>query len=248
MGTPVVAVGNHKGGSGKSITTHYLAHLWARAGRRVLAVDLDDQGTLSARCGVEEPGTTVADLLVGDGAEICRGQLWAAQGRGALDRVPAFDLIPADYRLAWAAAKMQASAPNHAFLRRALAGLAGEYDAVLLDLPPSAGIVVINALCAATHLLLAATPTVESVEGIARMKRMVDDVRDAVGSAPEVVGVAATQAVVRTVSHAEHLAALGNEVLGVIPLRLGQDAGAQLMYAYEPLADAVWGRVTCSKG
>lgn len=235
--TTILAVANHKGGSGKTLTVHQLAQHLAAAGRSVLAVDLDDQGTLSARCAVRQPSATVADLLVGDG--VIDERVRIASGVGVY-----FDLIPADHRLAWAAAKMQASSPNHAFLRRALAPLDG-YDLILLDCPPSAGIVMINALCAASHLLVAATPTVESLDGIARMKAMVDDIRDAVGSAPALVGIVATQAVPRSLSHQQHLAHFGDELLCTVPLRVGVDAPAQLFAAYAPLAAAIQEAVPC---
>ena len=234
MTIPIVAVANHKGGSGKTITVHLLAQHLAAAGRRVLAVDLDDQGTLSARFGLRSPGSTIADHLVGEDAFICEQPT-----------VPGLDVIPADHRLAWAAAKMQASSPNHAFLKRALARVADGYDLVLLDCPPAANIVMINALCAASHLLVAATPTVESLDGAARMKIMLDDIRDQVGRAPALLGIVATQAVPRSLSHQEHLARFGAELLCTVPLRVGVDAPAQLYAAYAPLAAALREMIPC---
>jgi chromosome partitioning protein len=236
--TPIIAVANHKGGAGKTTTAYHLARHLARS-QMVLAVDLDDQGTLTARlAGRQTLRHTVADVLLRE----------ESVERAALSVAPNLDLLPADTKLSWAAAKIQAMSPNHMFLARALSQSLGaqDYDLVILDCPPSADIVIVNALMAATHLVMAATPTVESYEGTLRMKVMVSDLADLTGRQPEMLGIVATQVVGNSKSHQRYLAEMGRDLLGCVPLRVGVDAAEQLHEAYGPVAEAISRKVDAS--
>jgi chromosome partitioning protein len=225
--TPIIAVANHKGGAGKTTTAYYLALHLAKT-MRVLAVDLDDQAGLTSRMRADRTlERTVADVLLRE-ATIEEAVITAVDGWPSL--------VPADTRLSWAAAKLQAMSPNHLFLARALAA-ASEYDVILLDCPPSADIVIVNAMMAATHLVMAATPTVESFEGTLRMRAMVGDLADMTGRQPEILGIVATQVVSNSKSHQRYLQEMGDEgLLGCVPMRVGVDASQQLFDAYAPVA------------
>ena len=233
--TPIIAVANHKGGSGKTTTAYHLsAWLAINEGLRVLAVDLDDQGGLTSRMPVERPFLyTVADVLLRD-ATLEQARLVA----GVYDE-GCLHLLPADTRLAWAAAKLQAMSPNHMFLARALAK-ATDYDAIVLDCPPSADIVIVNALMAATHLVIAATPTIESYDGMVRMSAMIDDLGEMTGRCPERLGVVATQVVTNSKAHNAYIYRMGvYNLLGCVPMRVGVDASTQIAAAYAPIVGAV---------
>lgn len=237
MNCPVIAVANHKGGSGKTTTCYYMARELVDRGQRVLVVDLDDQGTLTYRLtkGKDWP-LTIADLLTGaasfeDGLIALRCHSLVSGGR--------LCVVPADHRLAWAAARIQAMSPNHMFLRKGLAGQREEYDVILLDCPPSADIVIVNALVAADLVLMCATPSPESWAGMERMRSMVADLNDAGVSQARVMGIIATQVVERANLHRAHLLKMEEDLIGSIPMRIGIDADAQLAAAYKPVADAI---------
>jgi chromosome partitioning protein len=236
--TPIIAVANHKGGAGKTTTAYYLALHLAKT-MRVLAVDLDDQAGLTSRMTTERTfERTVADVLLRE-ATVAEAIYPACDSPGWPS------LVPADTRLSWAAAKLQAMSPNHLFLARALAA-ASDYDVILLDCPPSADIVIVNAMMAATHLVMAATPTVESFEGTLRMRAMIGDLADMTGRQPEILGIVATQVVGNSKSHQRYLAEMRTEamlgdygLLGCVPMRVGVDASQQLFDAYADVAQRI---------
>ncbi|GIV73561.1 ParA family protein [Caldilinea sp.] len=231
---PILAFVNHKGGSGKTTSAYYVATDWAARGIRTLAVDLDSQGTLSQRLADASPSSrepTVAELLA---ATLNREVMVESP---AVKVAPCMGLLPADYRLGWVAAKMQGASPNHNILQRALRPLLEPWDAVILDCPPSADIVIINALVAASHVVICATPTPESWEGQARMRLMLADLADSLGQAPGLLGLVATQVVERAILHRTHLRMMGDDLLGTVPLRVGVNQGRELAAAYRPIAD-----------
>lgn len=235
MTTPIIAFCNHKGGSGKTTSAYYIAALWSSMGINTLAIDLDSQGTLSRRmsgAGSRDAGDpTIADLLA---STMHRGDLDADDCILSTGRC---DLIPADHRLGWVAAKMQAHSPNHNILQRAIKPLTPHWDAIIMDCPPSADIIIVNALVAATHAVICATPTPESWDGQERMRAMIADIAESIGQAPAVLGLLATQTVERAHLHRMHMQKMDPDLIGSVPLRIGVDQDAQLLAAYRPLAE-----------
>lgn len=233
--TPIIAIANHKGGAGKTTTAYHLARHLADDGLAVLAIDLDDQGTLTSRSPIDRQFRhTVADVLLREATLEQARQVAAVVHAGHLH------LLAADSRLSWAAAKIQAMSPNHMFLARALERTASEYDAIVLDCPPSAGIIIVNALMAATHLVIAATPTIESYDGALRMGSMLDELAEATSRRPEYLGIVATQVVGNSKSHQRYLDLMRSNLLGCVPMRVGVDATQQISDAYGPIAARIW--------
>ncbi len=149
MTRTTIAIGNQKGGTGKTTTTLNLGVALVERGRRVALVDMDPQASLSISLGVEEPPASIADVL-GDhepGTHTLSQVLRAGgNGKGRLF------LVPSDITLASAALGMERRIGRELLLKRALQPLKVDY--VLVDCPPDLGILTINALVAADQVLI----------------------------------------------------------------------------------------------
>ncbi len=164
----IVAIANQKGGVGKTATTVTLASFAARAGARVLVMDLDLQANATEVLEVDTTELpTMADLMLTPGAhvsEIIVETSWKV------------DLAPAESTLARVERELQ----SFKTLRKAMDGLDG-YDVVLMDCPPSLGALTRNALTAATQVLAVTTPTLHSLDGMGLLSQAVGYIRNGAG-------------------------------------------------------------------
>ncbi|RMD76372.1 MAG: ParA family protein, partial [Chloroflexi bacterium] len=143
----IVAIANQKGGVGKTTTAVNVAGELARRGRRVLLVDIDPQGNATTSLGIAKASLTVTtyDLLLGSASP---ETLPLATGRERLD------LIPADQELAGAAVELVGVERREWRLHDGLVPLLPRYDWIIIDCPPSLGLLTLNALCAANAVLI----------------------------------------------------------------------------------------------
>jgi chromosome partitioning protein len=180
------AVVNQKGGVGKTTTAINLASGLARAGFSTLLVDLDPQGNATTGLGVAKSGlthTTYHAMIEGHALQPL-----------AIESVPGLDLEPAHVDLAGAELELaQLPAGREGRLREALRGLDGRYAFVLLDCPPSLGLLTVNALVAADAVLLPVQCEFFALEGLGQLLTTVGRVRDAWNPALSVAGVLVTQ-------------------------------------------------------
>lgn len=234
MIAPIIAVACHKGGTGKTTTAYWLAREFARLNRLQILIDLDPLATLTRLAELGVGGPTIADVLLGECA------LFDAKRAARLGPAPV-NIVGADSKLAWAAAYMQAQSPNHKFLYNALRGLPANVTAVI-DCPPSAGNLIVNALVAATHVVIPVEPETEAIDGMLHMLDMVGDCQD-LGNGARVIGVVITRANANVLRHQQGIERIekeldtrGLEVIGVVPMRQGIDAQARLQEAYAPIA------------
>lgn len=164
-----IALANRKGGSGKTTSTINLADGLARNGKKVLVVDADSQAQATISCGVLPFRLTASlyELLHMAGTD--QGRLGESISAIMIKGDRLFDLIPARPDLsAWEieAAKW----PDcKSVLRDLLLELEADYDYILLDLPPSLGLITVNGLVAAEELIIPIEPTFLSMDGLAQM-------------------------------------------------------------------------------
>ncbi len=156
----MISVINQKGGVGKTTTTLNLAHALAQQGQRILAVDLDPQAHLTAGFGVLQTTTTgVADVLLDQ----------AAASEVILTVRENHDLIPAGARLGEMEHLNEGGSKRGWLLKEAVQDLAADYDMVLVDCPPSSGILGMNALLASQEVLIPVAGDFFSLQGLARL-------------------------------------------------------------------------------
>jgi chromosome partitioning protein len=189
-----IAVLSQKGGTGKTTTVRTLADVFRRSGVRTLAIDLDPQGNLSDYFDLSpdvEP--TIADVLYGR----------SSAGDAIHD-----DIIPANLSLAEAELMLGGKMGRELTLRRALQKLPDSYQVILIDCPPSLGLLTVNALVAADRALLTAEAQYFALQGIEQAMQVVELARDSLNPELSLLGVLLNRADMRTVHSREALQSL----------------------------------------
>jgi chromosome partitioning protein len=167
----VVTVANQKGGVAKTTTVHALGYAWAELGRRVLLVDLDPQACLTYSTGLD-PSTLPVSLH-----DVFVRTIRAADARYMVDGIDGLDILPATIDLASTEVHLLTRTSREHVLRRALKGLHDQYDIILIDCPPSLGILSINGLCAAGEVVIPLQCETLCNRGVGQLLEMIDDVR-----------------------------------------------------------------------
>jgi len=194
---------SQKGGTGKTTAVRTLTDVLRRSGVRTLAVDLDPQGNLSDYFDLPtdvEP--TIADVLTGRA--------------GAAEAIHE-DIIPANLSLAEAELALGGKMGRELTLRRALAKIDADYEVILIDCPPSLGLLTVNALVAADRALITAEAQYFALQGVEQAMEVVELARDSLNPQLSLLGVVLNLADMRTVHSREALASLkqrfGEQVL-----------------------------------
>ncbi len=203
-----IAVLSQKGGTGKTTTVRTLADVLRRSGVSTLTVDLDPQGNLSDYFDIPpDASPTIAEVLAGS----------ATASEAVHD-----DIIPANLSLAEAELMLGGKMGRELTLRRALRGVrtGQEYELVLIDCPPSLGLLTVNALAAADHALVTAEAQYFALQGVEQAMEVVELARDSLNPKLSLLGVLLNLADMRTVHSREALQSLrerfGDQVFATV--------------------------------
>jgi chromosome partitioning protein len=186
----IVAITNQKGGVGKTTTTVNLGAGLARLGRRVLLVDLDPQANATTGVGVDHRSVerSLYDCLIEDVDPNLVRRTTAYSG---------LDLIPSTIDLAGAELELVAAIARETKLRRVLDRIGG-YDVVLIDCPPSLGLLTVNGLTAAHKVLIPIQCEYYALEGLSQLLRNVELVRAGLNPTLDIGGIVLTMYDART--------------------------------------------------
>jgi chromosome partitioning protein len=183
--TRVVAVANQKGGVAKTTTVHSLGVALAQMGRRVLLVDLDPQASLTWSAGIDP------DALDRSMHEVLLRRTKAADAVMATE-VEGLSVLPSTIDLAGAEMHLLTKTGREYVLRKALDRVVDDYDVVLIDCPPSLGILTINGLTAAGEVIIPLQCESLGQRGVTQLMETIDDVRSYTNRDLKVRGVIAT--------------------------------------------------------
>jgi chromosome partitioning protein len=201
-----ITVLSQKGGTGKTTTVRTLTDAYRRAGLGVLCVDLDPQGNLSDYFDVPaDASPTVADVLAGQ-----------AKAADAIHE----DVLPANLGLAEAEVILAGKMGRELTLKRALRDVKRRYDLVIVDCPPSLGLLTVNALVAADHALISSEAEYFSLQGVEQALEVVELAKESLHPDLDWLGVVLNIADMRLIHAREALKSLkeryGDKVLDTV--------------------------------
>ena len=184
-----ISILSQKGGTGKTTMTRTLADVFGRLGLDVLAIDADPQGNLSDYFDTDpDAEPTLADVIMGQvrAADAVHGQV-----------------IPANLRLAEAELALAGKIGREVTLRNALRDLKRERDVILIDCPPTLGLLTVNALVASDYAMLSTQAQYFSLQGVEQAMEVVNLAKDSLNPDLELLGIVLNIANMRT-KHARH--------------------------------------------
>lgn len=191
----VIAVANQKGGVAKTTSVMALSAAIAELGPRVLTIDLDPQACLTFSLGLDPDAldTTIHDVLVG---RVPIGK--------AVTQLAEVDLVPANIDLAGAEAYLLTRTGREYTLNAAIEDIRSYYDFIILDCPPSLGVLTINALTAAGEVIIPMQCEALSHRGVGQLLATIDDIKRLTNRNLEVTGILPTMFDART-SHGQEV-------------------------------------------
>ncbi len=192
----IVAVANQKGGVAKTTTTVNLAAALGALGKKVLLIDLDPQGGCAVCLGLDTSSLqrTVYDVLVHQAVDL---------GKVVMKTTFGFDLAPSNIDLAGAEVELKQTLAQESVLKRRLQPALDAYDYILIDTPPSLGILTVNALTAAHHVLIPVACEYMALRGLKMLLDTIENVQTVTNPGLTILGVLATKYDARTLNSPE---------------------------------------------
>lgn len=196
MGATIYCVCNQKGGCGKTVSSINLGIGLARAGKRVLLVDVDSQGSMTASLGYQQHDKieiTLATIMGG----IINGKP-LPPGSGILHHAEGVDLLPANIELSGMDVTLVNTMCRETILRQYLNTVREEYDAIILDCMPSLGKLTINALAAADQVIIPVQAQYLSIRGLEQLIRTIELIKQQINPHICIAGILITMSDMRT--------------------------------------------------
>lgn len=197
----IISIGNQKGGVAKTTTTLHLAHAIANQGKKVLVVDLDPQSSLTIACGLEpeDISNTTYNMLCED-----------MDARNAILDIGNIHIIPAIIDLSVAEIQLAGMIAREYVLKNKLDGVKDYYDYILIDCPPSLGLLTINALSASNYILIPTTTEYLALRGMDLLFSTINKIKVNLNKDLEVMGIIPTIHDARTLHSREVLEEIKN--------------------------------------
>lgn len=177
----IISISNHKGGVGKTTSAINIGAGLNNLGKKVLLIDLDPQANLSQSLGLFEPERTIYGALKGDyqiePIEIAKG----------------LEVVASTLDLSGAEVEMSGEAGREYILRELLDPLRGRYDYILIDSPPSLGLLTINSFTASDEVFIPLQAQYLALQGLAKLKEVIDKIQKRLNKELKIGGVFVTQ-------------------------------------------------------
>lgn len=181
MGTTVISMVNHKGGVGKTTSTLNLGRALSLKKKRVLIIDIDPQANLSQATGIEEPEKSIYHAM-------CEGEPLPI-----VNIATNFDIVPADLDLSEAELRLQSDVNGYFILKKLLKNIEANYDYILIDCPPSLGILTLNALIASSRVIVVVQSEYLAVKGLQTILNLMEKLKENLNSDLNIMGMLLTQ-------------------------------------------------------
>lgn len=192
----IIAVANQKGGVGKTTTCVNLGIGLARAGKRVLLVEADAQGSMAISLGVQEPDEL--DITLVNIMEKTINDEDMEPGEGIIHHAEGIDFIPSNIELAGVETSLVNVMSREMVMKNFLVALKGQYDFILIDCMPSLGMITINALVAADSVLIPVEAAYLPVKGLQQLIKTIGQVHRKLNPALDIMGILLTKVDRRT--------------------------------------------------
>lgn len=176
----IISLLNHKGGVGKTTSAINIGAGLVELGKKVLLVDLDPQSNLTLSLGVSRPPTTVYEAMRGE------GDLQPVEAKAGLD------VIPSTLDLSGAEVELMNEAGREFILKELFLPLVEDYDFIIIDCPPSLGLLTLNALTSSDYIIIPLQTEFLAMQGLAKIKQVIQKVKIRLNRELQVLGVVAT--------------------------------------------------------